>query len=328
MPPNRLKNISIFALKLCISLGLLGYFLSWVNLSQVIETIIRFPKGLLIFICLLYTIPQLINTFKWRLLLPNHSYSSLFKMTIIGQYYNLILPGQIVGEGVKAYKLGRGKQDAEEVAASVAVDKITTLIGLLLVGIFGVSLSHCPVYSGLPVALLIIVAVFFLFLFSFHFQAIQNFSGFILTRFLDHSPRTARLAGQLRSFMDAWRTYSRQTRLIFYSIGLGILFQLVVAFLTLILAAPLGISVSFIDWCWIMPISSIVVLLPVTIGGIGVREGAFIIILGWLGVSNDKALALSLMCFFIQVLLAGWGLGYEINWQVKSLQKGIGGDKN
>jgi uncharacterized protein (TIRG00374 family) len=328
MPPNRLKNICKFFLKFCVSLALLGYFLSRVDLTLVIGQITHFPKGILILICLLYLIPQFINTFKWRLLLYHYSFSSLFQMTILGQYYNLILPGQIVGEGVKAYKLGKSQQDAEQVAASVAVDKITAFIGLLLVGIFGAALSRSQIHYGIVVALCLIVAVFSFSLFFFRFQTIRDFPGIILTRFFESSPRTGRLAGQLRSFMEAWLTYSRQTTLIFYSILLGVLFQLVVAVITDFLARQLGIVVSLIDWCWIMPIATIAVLLPVTIGGIGVREGSFITMLGWLGVSDDKALALSLMCLFIQILFAVWGLFLDLNWHLRFTRNGKGEHKN
>ncbi len=121
--------------------------------------------------------------------------------------------------------------------------------------------------------------------------------------------------------MDSWLIYSRQTRLVLYSILVGVVFQLVVAFLTNLLARHLGIVVSLVDWCWIMSLNSIAILLPLTIGGIGVREGSFIIMLGWLHVGDEKALALSLMCFFIQILFAAGGFLFDMNWH---LRRGIG----
>jgi uncharacterized membrane protein YbhN (UPF0104 family) len=69
----------------------------------------------------------------------------------------------------------------------------------------------------------------------------------------------------------------------------------------LILAKAIGINISYYDWCWVFGVISIVVLLPVTIGGVGLREGGFVLLLGYFGVQNDKALALSLSIFGLQI---------------------------
>jgi uncharacterized membrane protein YbhN (UPF0104 family) len=49
-------------------------------------------------------------------------------------------------------------------------------------------------------------------------------------------------------------------------------------------------------------------MIPISISGIGIREGAFVFFLGTLGISPDKALTLSLL-WFLSIVIAGlWGL--------------------
>jgi hypothetical protein len=50
---------------------------------------------------------------------------------------------------------------------------------------------------------------------------------------------------------------------------------------------------------------------------VGLREGSYITLLGWLGVDGEKALAFSLMIFFIQILFAIWGLFLDLNWHLR-----------
>jgi hypothetical protein len=83
----------------------------------------------------------------------------------------------------------------------------------------------------------------------------------------------------------------------------GIIFQVLCILTTTLLANNLRISVSIIDWCWIFGVVTIILFFPISIGGIGVREGSFIGILGFMGVTSEKAIALSFSIFSLELLL-------------------------
>lgn len=78
----------------------------------------------------------------------------------------------------------------------------------------------------------------------------------------------------------------------------------------------MDININFADWCWVFGVISLVVFLPITIGGIGLREGSFVILLGQLSVSSEKALALSLSIFGLQIIggLTGGIIDFMINF--------------
>ena len=69
-----------------------------------------------------------------KLFLPGESLWRLFQLVVVGLLYSLILPDQIAGELVKAYRLGRGRPDAERIAASGVVEKACGLLGIAIVG--------------------------------------------------------------------------------------------------------------------------------------------------------------------------------------------------
>jgi uncharacterized membrane protein YbhN (UPF0104 family) len=88
------------------------------------------------------------------------------------------------------------------------------------------------------------------------------------------------------------------------SMLLALLFQLGVVASNYVLCLALGISVSYVQLLWVVAAASLLQSLPISIAGVGVREGAYVYILGTQGVSASSALALSLLVFGIQVLLA------------------------
>jgi uncharacterized membrane protein YbhN (UPF0104 family) len=75
-------------------------------------------------------------------------------------------------------------------------------------------------------------------------------------------------------------------------------------------------DVSYLDICWVVAAISALVTIPVTVSGFGVREGANVLILGQLGVAGSRALAVSLLAFFIGFI---WSLpGGLLQFRIKS----------
>ena len=82
---------------------------------------------------------HVVGAARWRLLCPKAKFFSLFKLVFISRLYSTVLPGQLFGEAAKVVYISQSNPDitAEEATASVVVDKVVGLIGLLLVGICG-----------------------------------------------------------------------------------------------------------------------------------------------------------------------------------------------
>ena len=98
---------------------------------------------------------------------------------------------------------------------------------------------------------------------------------------------------------------------------LSVVFQLIVVYTTFLLCTSFGLTVSYLQLLWVVAIVSLAQALPISIAGLGVREGVYVYLLHQLGVSTSAALALSLMVFAIQVVLAVTGGILQIGSHVK-----------
>ena len=58
------------------------------------------------------------------------------------------------------------------------------------------------------------------------------------------------------------------------------------------------------DWCWIQAILSIMLLIPFSFGGLGIREGTLIGIFSYIGLLSEKALIISLTVFGLNIIIA------------------------
>jgi len=294
------KKILFNVFKILFTIVLLTLLFIQVNFYQLIDIIEKFPAKYL-FLAIIFTfLALLINAIKWHLLLPEYKVPTLFNLNLLAIFYSLVLPGQFLGEIAKAYYFGKGRTDAEKIAASIIVDKITGLIGILWVGLLGIYFTNQSLPSILnlffpSLALFLILGLLSAKLFALPFQAM-----------LYHwfPARFQRFGQQLENLLNAWLIYLHSPKLLFNSILLGGLFQLICVTIIMTLATGLNISINWIDLCWIFSIVSLAVFLPLTIAGIGIREGAFVGTLGLLNIPLEQGLALSLSVFGLNLLTA------------------------
>jgi len=248
-----------------------------------------------------------ISAFKWWLFVPHHRFPHLVRLNLVGVFYSIVLPGQIAGEAVKAYRLGAGRGDAEQIAASVLVDKVNGMIGLLALGILGASLSRLGIPRSLVASFSVTLVIGLVLLYSIHIpllrRSIENSIGFVARRWTFARP----LAERLALFIAASTRYLARPGLMAASVLLGIAYQLLCIAVILIIAPTFGIDLPLAEWLWVFAVVATATLLPFSVGGLGIREGAFVAVLGLLQVPSASALALSLTIFATQLATAFLG---------------------
>jgi uncharacterized membrane protein YbhN (UPF0104 family) len=99
-------------------------------------------------------------------------------------------------------------------------------------------------------------------------------------------------------------------------VGISILAQLPGIVVFVALAWGLGLPVSVASMGWVRSIVQLVTVLPISIGGLGVREGALVLTLAWFGVADHDALALAILVFATTILAPGFvgGVLEGVRW--------------
>lgn len=294
-------------IKIAVSVGLLAWFLAGADLQRLRAHLAGIPSGEGLLIVGLLFAAWLVNTAKWKILLGGHSFLRLFALTLIGQFYALVLPGQIAGEAVKAWKLIGRNADSAKVVTSILMDRLTGVICLLLVGLLGASLTAAATGETWAAAFGVSIIVFGLAAWLVRLPPMQTWSRNVLTFVGRRIPRAAGLSETGIRCIDAWIDYLGSPVRLLQAIVLGLAFQCLAVAMVHRIGIGIGVPVAFVDWCWIFAAVSLLLLLPVTVGGIGLREGAFVALLAGFGVTSEKALACSLALFAVQILAAAAG---------------------
>lgn len=126
-------------------------------------------------------------------------------------------------------------------------------------------------------------------------------------------PIRIRLIGVYRRLDD----YAGQPYLILWAMSLAIAMQCLRVLSAYVGALALGIQVPVVTFGVLVLIAILVALLPISIGGIGVREAAFVILLGLAGVGEEAAFGLSVLIYVLGLvtILPGGLLWARSGWR-------------
>jgi len=312
MTENRPKSVSARAQlgsvgRVALSVSLLAWLLYLSNTSRILQLAENMSLLLLLAIFVINLFAVFLSAVKWKLLLSSRPVGLLFQLNLVGAFYSVVLPGQIAGDVVKAYRLGKGVKDSELVVASIVLDRATGLMAILMTGVLGAMISTESPAIFFRSVLAMLFAVGLAGLFALRWSPFFDLTASFLGKASCAVPQGSKFFAQVGAFIDAWRGYLDQYRLLAVTIAISVAQQTLYVLCIVLLADPLGIRVSVYDWFWIFAAVSVAVMMPISLGGVGIREGAFVSTLALLQVSSEQALTLSLTIFAVQLAIAVLG---------------------
>jgi glycosyltransferase 2 family protein len=260
--------------------------------------------------CICFTPTLLIVSWRWRLLLGVHGvhmrFWRVFELTMIGQFFSTVGVGTTGGDVFKIFYVTRAVQERKTaVAFTVIVDRIIGMLALLL---FGVVLS----FSKL--SLLFSTANTRAATITFYFLAVAGAVGAVLATlgpyFLKHPlfislARKLPMAHRGKKLFAAYETTVRALGTNLLALLASIPSHMSITLLGYCIVQAMGLQLDIIGFCSVLAIVNMLIALPVSISGIGVRETLFTIFFGLFHIPGDKAVTFSLTYFALNIL---WSL--------------------
>jgi uncharacterized membrane protein YbhN (UPF0104 family) len=275
------NKIAFVFLKIAISSVLLYIVLAKTGISKVLASLSGISITAFVSATLLYIFSQFISTLRWKLLLPEGlGLKKLFPLYMIGCFFNMFLPGIIGGDAVKGIYLYRATGKGSLALASIFMDR----------------------YLGFVVLIAICAAAF-----PFGYKYLQGsriewLLPFMILSFIAGSLLFfgLRLGKRMKFFSELYNyfyLYKNQRGVIGKALALSVLVQSAGIIAVYVLSLGLGQDIPLLAFLIYLPLIILVSLLPISISGLGVREGAFVVFFGLIGVKPETATAISLSWF-------------------------------
>jgi glycosyltransferase 2 family protein len=280
-------------LRLLVSAVLLGLLLTLVEIDRLWDVVDDAQPGLLVLMLAATFAERLFAAWRWWLLLrlnePRLGFWPVLRVTLVANYIGTFLPGGVGIEVLRIHGLAR-LTDLALALSSVVVERLFGLLALVLM--IAVGLLLAPI--RLPAAVSLMVGLGLLGLLTAVLALVHPWPRRIGRRILAWH-RLDRLRTSLIGLEHRLDGYLRRPLALLASLLLAFLFQALRVLTVAIGAAALGIAVDPLLLAVIVPVTILISLAPISIGGFGPREAAYVALLGLAGVAPTPALVLALL---------------------------------
>ena len=301
----------VTGLKCAVSAALVLWILRGASLADIGAAVQGASGPLLLLAFSLNFVGYTIAVHRWRLLLRAQNvevrFPALLQSYMVAIFFNNFLPSTIGGDAVRAvdsWRFGAGK------GAAVAVLFVDRFLGMVALTAFAaaamlvartvtatLSLPYLWIVAGGAGMLTVVWAIF----------SPGNALTRCLRRLAGHGI-TKRLHALSERIAAAFAPFRGRADALARALGLSLLLQTNVVLYYFVIARALGLPVPLLDFFLVVPLSLFVMMLPISINAIGIRENVFAFFLAMFGVARSEAIAFAWIAYgmlAVQGMLGG-----------------------
>ncbi len=312
-PPGSSRDLG-WLWKLAVSAGLLVVLVATQDLSGVLDLMLQASGVWLAAATVAMFAEQTLTAMTWGVLLRARglqvSLGRVIHIFYLSFFLGTWLPSSVGPDFVRTYYLARHVSGYEAVGSML----LLRFINLLGLGLFAVA-GIWALPTGVPFEALLLSIL------------LLGGSAGALAIGLTEGPRKlataildavglkplSRVLGKLHDALHAYRGAPSAL------VG-ATLVSLLVQFLRILTiyyaGVALGATVPLLDYLVLVPVTTVITLLPVSLSGLGVREGAFVWFFGRAGMDEATAFSLGLLVFGLSLVL--WVVGAVLYWRDRS----------
>jgi uncharacterized protein (TIRG00374 family) len=292
------KKSIFFILKFITSILLLWFVTSNFELGPAVDRFEDIKYGYLFTAIFIFVVLLVNNTARWVVVLRAIDADLPFKVAIkimyISIFFNQTLPSSIGGDAFKIFLARKAGINLKTAVNCVMLERAIALLGLILLVVLTQPFLLVRVEDH-PAKYL------------FPLLAGLALVGILIMMSLDHLPKDLqrlRIVGWLVHLASDTKKLFLTPHYTFTAILLGISGNICLAMIAYFTFCALLVEVSVLDCLVLIPPVILIMTLPISIAGWGVREGAMVGAFAFVGVAEGDAFVVSLLFGILNVIFA------------------------
>ncbi len=291
----------VTVLKIGVSISILYLLFTNIDVARFWDTVSSVNPGVVALIVLLVIFIQSLSTYRWSILLRKDMevpYLKLLSIYFIGFFFNNFFPTLVGGDLIKGYYLYRASGRGDVSIASIFMDRYSGFTALMIITAFALVVGYPLIKdTELPLFFLILLGGYLVMSLVLWVDSLHSWAVNILTRI-----KFYRINEKIETFYNILMGYKRFHNILIKALVCSFVVQggMIVGYY--ILSKGLGMGVSIGYFFLFIPLATAAAMLPISLSGLGIREGAFVFLFTKAGATKEDALSLSLLFFMIMAL--------------------------
>jgi uncharacterized protein (TIRG00374 family) len=302
------------AFRISVSLALIAFLLVRMNARKALGAISSVTPGFFILALLTFALSLALGSVQWRRLLRilgiSISGAKALSFYYVGAFFNTILPSNIGGDVVRVYDVYRESGKSDEAIAATVTDR---MLGMVALGMLAMPSGLYVAYAhgnlglerGFGETAIIIVLAFVALLAGAFLVLLNRTLARILAGFL--RPIFKRVGGErVRRIYESFYLYRGNLPGLFGALGIALAVQVLRVLVHYEVSRAMGLDIPAIYFFLFIPVIAIFIALPISIGGLGIREGMGVVLFcsAVRGLASEQAFAMELLAGIVGVLVS------------------------
>lgn len=300
----RASKVVAILVKLALSVALMTFLFRRIPAAAVGDTLAHADRGGLIAAAALMLASNLLGAFQWSRLLRGAEIRIPFWKVCayyhVGLFFNNFLPANIGGDIARVVDASRHSETRAHALSTVVMDRA---LGTL-------ALAGLALVTTLPAIDRFHLSIAYFALVAFFGASLTLLWALLQPRFLALVEGVLSRVGlgRLKPHLDELALnlagFRRRRGLLVEVFGIALVVQVARIGVHALVARAFGLHIALTYFFLFVPLLAVIVSLPISFNGIGVREGAGIVLFGWIGVSRTAAFSLQFTTYLVAVAVS------------------------
>lgn len=293
-----------FIVKIGLSLALFAYVVAKVSPGNVWAVVRRADPDYLGAAAALFVVSNFIGSWLWGRLLRAQgvriSYSRAAAYYFVGLFFNNFLPSNIGGDIARISDASKHAPSVSPVFSATLMDRLLGVVAILLLAVIAsvAALDHVKlyaIYGGIVIVFLLSLGLFFSI---FHRGVLKAFEWPF--RVL-HLSKVEEAIGRILDDLHGFRNERAALRAAFLASTLVQVSRIYVHYLV---GVSLGVRLAAGYYFLFVPVLAALVSLPISMNGLGIREGASVVLFQMAGLTREQAFTIPFVTYLMSVVIS------------------------
>jgi uncharacterized protein (TIRG00374 family) len=300
------KKLILLLVRIIISVSLIVFLVKtqFKDIRSALEIIKSVNKPLLILSLSTHIFGIWITAVRWNTLLGTQKVklgtTTLTLTVLIGFFFNNFLPTSIGGDVFRTYDAAKKANIPIETSASIIiVERFSGVISASTYAIIALFLGFTAIGNRsfiIPVIIFFIICIIIAFL-------ILNPSILRLNKLINKIKFLKKVKEKLANIYFTFLSFKKFKWVLVRVLIYSFLLQFAVILNYFLAAKSLGINLNLTAFIFIVPVVTIIAMVPISIGGIGIRENTLVFIITAMGVGSEQAAICALLIFLMLIFI-------------------------
>ena len=294
----------LIALKILLSLALFAYVVAKVSPRNVWETVRSAEPGFLLAAAALFLFSGFVGSWLWARLLRAQGvaipYPRAASYYFVGLFFNNFLPSNVGGD---IARISDASKHAEHVSPVFSATLMDRLIGVVAIGLLAVIAStaalgrlHLYAIYGATLAVFLVAVALFASIFNRSIlEAFERPFRWIGAR---------KIEAGIGRILDDLHGFRNERGALVAAFMASSLVQVSRIYVHYLVGLSLGVRIPVAYYFLFVPVLAALVSLPISLNGLGVREGMAVVLFQMAGLSREESFSIPFLTYAVSVVIS------------------------